>query len=374
MSSVIGFSNEEMAVMGLSKLYRQYGFKQFKMSKFEEYDLYAKNKDFLLSSNVITFTDTNGKLMALKPDVTMSIVKSSNDVFSEPEKVYYSENVYRVDKGTHHFKEIMQVGLECVGDIDVYSVSEVIMLAKKSLEAISPKNILDISHMGFITGLLDDTGLDEEKQRKIIDCFSEKNTLAIEKYCSDFGVDEKIANALSVLAGIYGPFENTVAKIKEISVNYKTDSAISELESIYSFLKQYGCGDNVNLDFSIVNDLHYYNGVIFQGFIDGVPSSVLTGGRYDNLVHKLGKKSGAVGFAVYLDLLSRLMIGDVEYDVDVLLLYDDNTDLSKLAESVKSITESGKSVKAQKVNSGSIKYRQLMSICNGEVEVLETND
>lgn len=374
MSSVIGFSNEEMAVMGLSKLYRQYGFKQFKMSKFEEYDLYAKNKDFLLSSNVITFTDTNGKLMALKPDVTMSIVKSSNDVFSEPEKVYYSENVYRVDKGTHHFKEIMQVGLECVGDIDVYSVSEVIMLAKKSLEAISPKNILDISHMGFITGLLDDTGLDEEKQRKIIDCISEKNTLAIEKYCNDFGVDEKIANALSVLAGIYGPFENTVAKIKEISVNDKTDSAISELESIYSFLKQYGCGDNVNLDFSIVNDLHYYNGVIFQGFIDGVPSSVLTGGRYDNLVHKLGKKSGAVGFAVYLDLLSRLMIGDVEYDVDVLLLYDDNTDLSKLAESVKSITESGKSVKAQKVNSGSIKYRQLMSICNGEVEVLETND
>ncbi len=374
MSSVIGFSNEEMAVMSLSKLYRQYGFKQFKMSKFEEYDLYAKNKDFLLSSNVITFTDTNGKLMALKPDVTLSIVKSSNDVFTEPEKVYYSENVYRVDKGTHHFKEIMQVGLECVGDIDIYSVSEVIMLAKKSLEAISPKNILDISHMGFITGLLDETGLDDEQKNKIIDCISEKNTLAIEKYCSDFGVDEKTSNALSMLTGIYGPFEKKIEKIKEISINEKTDAAVSELESIYSFLKQYGCGEKVNLDFSIVNDLHYYNGVIFQGFIDGVPSSVLTGGRYDNLIHKLGKKSGAVGFAVYLDLLSRLMLGDIEYDVDVLLIYDDNTDLSQLADAVKSITESGKSVKAQKVNSGSIKYRQLMCINNGEVEVLETND
>ena len=173
MSSVIGFSNEEMAVMGLSKLYKQYGFKQFKMSKFEEYDLYARNKDFLLSNNVITFTDTNGKLMALKPDVTLSIVKNSNDTYTEPEKVYYSENVYRVDKGTHQFKEIMQVGLECIGDIDVYSVSEVIMLAQKSLEAISPRNILDISHMGFITGVLDDVSLTDEQKNEVITCISE---------------------------------------------------------------------------------------------------------------------------------------------------------------------------------------------------------
>lgn len=374
MSSIIGFLNEEMAVMSLSKLYRQYGFKQFKMSKFEEYDLYARNKDFLLGSNVITFTDTNGKLMALKPDVTLSIVKSANDTFTEPEKVYYSENVYRVDKGTHQFKEIMQVGLECVGDIDVYSESEVIMLAVKSLEHISPRYILDISHMGFITGILDEVNLNDEQRNNILTCIREKNTLSMERYCTEYGVDKKLADALSVLTGIYGSFKNTVSRIKEISINDKTDAAVAELESIYSFLEQYGCAERVNLDFSIVNDLNYYNGVIFQGFIDGVPSSVLTGGRYDNLVHKLGKRSGAVGFAVYLDLLSRLMLGDITYDVDVLLLYDENTEPVQLAKAVRALTESGKSVKAQKVNSGSIKYRQLMKLNNGEAEVLETND
>lgn len=362
MSSVVGFSNEEMAVMELSRLYKQYGFKQFKMSKFEEYDLYAKNKDFLLSSDVITFTDTNGKLMALKPDVTLSIVKNSSGKWTEPEKVYYSENVYRVDKGTHQYKEIMQVGLEYLGNLDDYSVSEVIMLAKKSLEAISPKNILDISHMGFISGLLDGTNLDSDMVQKIVDCISEKNTLAIEKCCADFGINERISKALSVLTEIYGPFDRTVEKIKAISLNDKTDAAVKELESIYSFLKLYGCADKVNLDFSIVNDLHYYNGVIFQGFIDGVPSTVLTGGRYDNLVHKLGKGSGAIGFAVYLDLLSRLMLGDIEYDVDVMVLYNDSTPLDKLAKTVKELTESGKSVKAQKNDSGCVKYRQLVCL------------
>lgn len=374
MSSIIGFSNEEMAVMGLSKLYKQYGFKQFKMSKFEEYDLYAKNKDFLLNNNVITFTDTNGKLMALKPDVTLSIVKNSNDTFSEPEKVYYSENVYRVDNGTHQFKEIMQVGLECVGDIDVYSVSEVIMLAQKSLEAISPRNILDISHMGFITGVLDEVNLNYEQKNEIITCIREKNTLAIGKLADKYEFTPQVLNALTMLTELYGPFDKTIQKVKSISFNSKTEQAVAELESIYSFLKQYDCSGKVNLDFSIVNDLNYYNGVIFQGFIDGVPSSVLTGGRYDNLLHKFGKKSGAVGFAVYLDLLSRLMFGDVEYDVDVLLLYDDSTELTNLAEAVKNITESGKSVKTQKINSGAVRYRQLMRLSNGEVEVLETND
>ena len=70
---------DEQAVFLLRSLYSKYGYKQYKMRKFEEYDLYVRNKDFLISDSVITFTDTNGKLMALKPDVTLSIVKNTKD-------------------------------------------------------------------------------------------------------------------------------------------------------------------------------------------------------------------------------------------------------------------------------------------------------
>ena len=72
-------SYEESLVFKLRALYQERGFKRYKMSKFEPYDLYATNKDFLISDNVISFTDTNGKLMALKPDVTLSIIKNSQD-------------------------------------------------------------------------------------------------------------------------------------------------------------------------------------------------------------------------------------------------------------------------------------------------------
>ncbi len=374
MSSKIGFANEEAAVMELSRMYRQFGFKHFKMSKFEEYDLYAQNKDFLLGSSVITFTDTNGSLMALKPDVTLSIVKGSNDAFTEPEKVYYSENVYRVDKGTHRFKEIMQLGLECIGEVGAYETSEVILLAKKSLDAVCCRNILDISHMGFLLGLIEDENLSDKHRARLIECIRSKNTLEMEKLCASYGIGYETACALKTLTGIYGSFEKCVDELRAISRNETTDSAVAELESVYSFLKSCGCADGVNLDFSIVSDINYYNGVIFHGFIDGVPNAVLSGGRYDNLMRKFGKRSGAVGFAVYLDQLERMMRSDEPYDVDVLLLYSSDEQLPTLAQTVMSLTQQGKSVRAQRYDAGSVKYRTLMKINGTEVETVETND
>lgn len=106
---------DERAIFVLRSLYSKYGYSYYKMSKFEEYDLYVRNKDFLVSDSVITFTDTNGRLMALKPDVTLSIIRHIKDEPGVVQKLFYNENVYRVSQKTRTFKEIMQVGLECVG-------------------------------------------------------------------------------------------------------------------------------------------------------------------------------------------------------------------------------------------------------------------
>ena len=134
---------EEKAIFALRELYQRYGYSRFKMSKFEPYDLYMQNKDFLVSDGIITFTDTDGKLMALKPDVTLSIIKNVRELEGFVQKVYYSENVYRISGSTRQFKEIMQTGLECLGDVDLYSLCEVISLAAESLDIIDPDNVLE---------------------------------------------------------------------------------------------------------------------------------------------------------------------------------------------------------------------------------------
>ena len=147
--------SDEIAVYRLRSLYRSYGYTPYKMSKFEEYDLYVRNKNFLVSDNIITFTDIGGKLMALKPDVTLSIIKNNKDNPDTVQKVYYNENVYRVSGSTPAYKEILQTGLECFGRIDTYCISEVLTLAAQSLSCISGEFVLDVSHLGIVSAVLD---------------------------------------------------------------------------------------------------------------------------------------------------------------------------------------------------------------------------
>ena len=147
--------SEEQTMYRLRGLYEKYGYRRFKMSKFEEYDLYVRNKDFLVSDRMITFTDARGVLMALKPDVTLSIIKNTREGEASPRKVYYNETVYRSGKGDEAFQEILQTGLECIGDLDLYHLYEVIALAVESLAAISPDYVLDVSHVGLVSGFME---------------------------------------------------------------------------------------------------------------------------------------------------------------------------------------------------------------------------
>ena len=195
----------------------------------------------------------------------------------------------------------------------------------------------------------------------------------MENRCKEFGVSFDVSNSLKALTSIYGAFDKCIGQLREISLNEKTDKAVTELETIYSFLKACGYGEGVNLDFSIVNDTNYYNGVVFNGFIDGVPNVVLSGGRYDNLMRKFGKKSGAIGFAVYLAELSRLMRSDEEYDVDVILLYDKSDDISAVADALKAIAEEGKSVRVQH-SKGGLKARTVLKMKGTGVEIVENHD
>ena len=103
-------NTQERVMHALRGLYQSYGYQPFKVNKFEEYDLYAQNKKFLTCQQVLTFSDTDGCLLALKPDVTLSIVKNTTDA-PGLRKVFYNETVYRVPGDGEGFREIPQTGL-----------------------------------------------------------------------------------------------------------------------------------------------------------------------------------------------------------------------------------------------------------------------
>ena len=325
------WASEERAVFALRGLYQRYGYAPYKMSQFEEYDLYVRNKDFLISDKIITFSGEGGKLMALKPDVTLSIVKNAPEAPGEVQKVYYSENVYR------DYREIMQAGLECVGDLTPYDIAEAVLLAVKSLDILGGRYVLDISHMGLLAAVLERCGFDEEKQKQAMACLRQKNTHDLKALCGDNQTAWETLRAISACRGGAEALEALTPHL----TGEAEQTAVAELNALLGMLKERGYEDCVRLDFSVSNDLGYYSGVVFRGYLEGIPESILSGGQYDKLPRKMGRKSRAIGFAVYADLLQERNQEDSSFDVDTLILHDGTVSLSEVNRAAKAASKNG---------------------------------
>lgn len=191
---------DEQVPLLLRGLFEQRGYRRYRMSNFEAYDLYRENKNFLESEGIITFTDASGRLMALKPDVTMSIVKHTKpDAVSS--KLYYVENVFRLAPQSGEYREISQMGLEFIGGQGGYAEAEAVELAVRSLAAIGPQSVLDVGHMGFITSLLDVLGVREEARAAALDALRAKNAHTLRAIAAESGCTEEEAGQLAALGG-----------------------------------------------------------------------------------------------------------------------------------------------------------------------------
>ncbi|MDO5123342.1 MAG: ATP phosphoribosyltransferase regulatory subunit [Eubacteriales bacterium] len=365
--------SDERAIFMLRGLYKSYGYSQYRMSRFEEYDLYVRNKDFLVSDEVITFTDKNSRLLALKPDVTLSIIKNSSFESGKAEKLYYNENVYRVAPGTHNFKEIMQAGLECIGDLSFYDISEVVLLAAKSLSLISENYVLDISHMGLISAILEDTGLSHQGRKQALQFLNQKNPHELLALCKNEGIEETKSNKLCALSILSGKGDEVLDSLYPMLTNYDEKKAFEEFKTLFEIIKEAGLCENVKIDFSVGNNMKYYSGVVLNGYVEGIPTSVLSGGQYDKLVSKMKGKGSAMGFAIYLDLLERLEEDTNSFDIDTVLLSDGSTDALTLSEIARKLQSEGGVLVTSSVPKNT-KYRRLMEIKEGVVTTKSEND
>ena len=221
---------QERASLQLRLLYEQEGFRKYHMGRFEEYGLYQENRRFLSSEQVITFTDLDGRLLALKPDVTLSIAKNAQVGPGGCGRYYYQENVYRPSQESHTFREISQMGLECIGAVDDAAAAQVVSLALRSLALTGRDFVLEISHMGFVTGLFDAVGAQEAVRPRLLTCIRDKNVHELRKAAEAAGLSRQGTDALcrlgdkvyDLLAGVgYGCPENYADTRKLVVENRK---------------------------------------------------------------------------------------------------------------------------------------------------------
>lgn len=358
---------DERATLEIRGLYEKYGYKKYKLRKFEEYSFYVNNHDFLTEKKVLTFTDLDGRLLAMKPDVTLSVINNTGATDEKTEKLYYIENVYREDKESHCFKEISQMGLEYLGKVDKYSILEVMELAIKSLETIDEDFLIEISHMQYTVHLLESLSINEEDNKEILEAIRQKNAMKIKEICIKAGLNDRQIEVLTELPFLYGEIDEVLIKARDYAINDEMNKDLDELEEYCKAINELGCLGEIQVDLSMINDIEYYNGIIFKGYIRKLPGCVLAGGQYDNAMTILNKKGKAVGFALYLDELNKGEHKINNYDADALLVYDDNEPMIDVMKAVNYITDKGLSAIANNGDDEEIRYKEKYRLSNKKI-------
>ena len=302
--SLANLQPKERASFALRALYEAAGCRKYHMGRFEEYGLYQENRSFLSSEQVITFTDLDGRLLALKPDVTLSIAKTAQPAPGETLRYYYHENVYRPSAESHTFKEISQMGLEMLGAVGEAQVQQAVCLAARSLDALGAEWVLEVSHMGYLFGLFDALGVPDAARAKLLEKLREKNAHELRAAAGAAGLADAAADILCSVLSLCGSYADTLAKAAALCRNDAMRAAVAELEALAVPLEK--AGGVIRLDMTLAGEMEYYNGLVFQGYLKALPRPLLKGGRYDLLMQKFTPGAGAIGFAVYLDELDRL--------------------------------------------------------------------
>ena len=341
-------SKKDLVLLDIRKMYDLYGYKRISLPSFEEYDLYNENKDFI-DRNILTVMSPNGKLLALRPDITLSVAKKiSKEQSLKYSKIYYQENTYNLTKYTG-YEEDEQLGIELIGKESVFLDFEIVDLAVKSLDIINEKSLIVLSHAGFISSIFDNLNLEYEVKEEIFDCINKKNSHDIKKILENNKfISENVKELIYKIPELSGDLDDITKELSKYGINDNIKKILLELKQLNNLLLKFHKRSKIVFDFSVIKNLNYYNGIILQGYIEGFPNVILTGGRYDRLFEKFGVDTGAVGFAILTDSLKGYYKDEDKNDFEILIAYDDSN-FEKLVEFVNDFQEKGLRVRTENV-------------------------
>lgn len=359
---------EESLKLALSSVYESFGYRRYKLSGFEEYSFYSDNRAFLADEGFIAFNNADGKLMALKPDITLSIVKSAANAEDHYTRAYYEESVYRSAGREEGFREMGQIGLELLGNVENYGVAEVIFLALESLKAIDEHCVLSISHMSFVHAVEEMYFEDSVLRQEFENAVKSKSPHAIMQIMQKTNLSDALKESLCELFSVAGKMEDALCRIESIQgLPQSIIQAVADLRILQKALKTMQVDGLVQVDLSLMHTIDYYNGIIFEGYVEKIPFPVLSGGRYDPLAKKFKEKMCGVGFAVYLDNMNLYYPQERTYDADVLII-SEGDDTGNLLGLVASFVQKGLTVRVEPVMPKGFHAKKIVHFENGKIK------
>ena len=312
------------AQSAITGLFKKRGYSEVVTPEVEYYDLFIRSGEPLPQEAMLKIIDRSGKILVMRPDCTAPIArvaatKLKNAVF--PQRLYYNETIFRSDDA--HLgsdSEIAQCGIELIGAPGLRGDLETVAMAVDTLLATGAAHFhVELGHADLFRILVKELGTDRETAEKLRKCIENKSFAALSELLVSFG-DSPAARALRRLPYLFGGADilDEAAALLEKSTAGET---IRYLKAIYKELSGTGRENYLRFDLGLVNRLDYYTGLVFRGYVEGAGSTVLAGGRYDDLLGCFGAEQPATGFAVYVDALSACLPEVLPPEPDTLIHY-----------------------------------------------------
>lgn len=291
----------------LRDLFYSRGYYEVETPTIEFYDAFSAEADIMPQETMFKFFDQQGRILVLRPDMTIPVARIAATKYkdlSRPLKFSYIGNAYKYNEmGGGKQKEFTQAGVEIIGVSTPEADAEVIATAINAIKSTGIDNFqVDIGQVEFFKGLMEETGLSEQDTEQMRMLIDRKDYLGIEELVKEYNLTNELKELIFSIPGLFGSMD-VIDRVERITRNARSLSALQNLRSILNILEDYGYSKYVSVDLGMVQSLNYYTGIIFRGFTYGIGFPVLSGGRYDNLVEKFGKKCPATGFSLGINMI-----------------------------------------------------------------------
>lgn len=258
-----------------------------------------------LDQKLFKLLDREGHTLVLRPDMTVPIARvAASKLLKEdlPLRLAYSANVYRAQQREGgRPAEFEQIGVEYIADNTVSADGEVIALMISSLQSVGLNEFqISIGHIGFVKELFFQILGTEERANALTKFLYEKNYVGYREHVRDLSLSsidkQRLLDFLQLRGGV-----EVVDRAFELIENGKGKESLLKLKKLWEIVCDYGLENKLHFDLTLVSHMSYYTGILFEVYANHVGFPIGNGGRYDLLLRKFGKKTGATGFALRVD-------------------------------------------------------------------------
>ncbi|MCR5764129.1 MAG: histidine--tRNA ligase [Treponema sp.] len=295
----------------LTRTYRAYGYVPIDTPILEYTEILLRKSNGETEKQVFRFQDNGGRDVAMRFDLTVPFARFTAEHKEElyfPFKRYHIAKVWRGEKPqAGRYREFVQCDFDTVGSDSASADFEILALMKAALKEIGVEKVtIHVNHRGIFNRFLANINcLDKSDDvLRIVDKLAKVGQEEVKKELSEVTGSTDSADKILEYIKPLDSFDATLTHITELAGGEEEDS--KRMHDIYKMMQATGIENTYVLDPSITRGLDYYTGVVYETFLDELPSigSVCSGGRYDNLAGLYMKdKVPGVGASIGLDRL-----------------------------------------------------------------------